>query len=378
MKILIDARMYGPKIAKGLGRYIQQIIDGLKEQDDKNDYVILLSKENWDEFEETDRFKKVLAPWRWYTFAEQIYLPKLIRKYKPDLVHFPHFNIPIFFRGKFIITIHDLILRKFPSRRGSTLNPIFYFIRSLGYRLAVYLAIRRAKRIITVSEFSKKEILNYYKINSEKVKVIHNGLTKLPNFDGEKSNDKEVLLRYNIDKQFLLYVGNVYPHKNLEKLLEAFKNLSGQPVQLVLVGKKDYFYNRLAKVAKSLGLNTNSVLFLDYVSDDDLAVLYRQAALYVFPSLYEGFGLPPLEAMQYSLPVVVSDVESLREVCGQAAEYFDPKSSADIAEKIKFVLNNQSRQEELRQLGKEQIKKFSWRDSVAEHLNIYNAQEKNN
>ncbi len=388
MRILIDARMYGPKGAKGLGRYIQQIIKGLKAQDKENEYIILLTKDNWlarnasrneaggDEFEEANNFKKVLAPWRWYTLAEQLYLPRLIKKFQPDLVHFPHFNVPIFYRGDFILTIHDLLLRKFHSRRASTLGPIKFWLKKRFYLLVIGAAIRRAKKIIAVSNFTKKEILKYYpRIRPEKIEVIYEGITKLNQSDIQ--DDKEVLLRYNIREPFLLYVGNAYPHKNLEKLLLAFKKLEGWKGQLVLVGKKDYFYQRLEGQVQAIGLNTNSVLFLGYIPDQDLASLYHSASLYIFPSLYEGFGLPPLEAMSYGLPVVASEVECLKEVCGLAGEYFNPEEVEEMVKKIKFVLNNKTRQEELRQLGFKQIKKYNWDDTVKKHLAIYHACKKN-
>lgn len=370
MRILIDARMYGPKIAKGLGRYIQQIIKGLKQQDLENEYVVLLTKDNWDEFEETERFKKILAPWRWYTLAEQIYLPGLIKKQKPDLVHFPHFNAPIFYRGPFVLTIHDLLLRRYSSRRASTLGIFKYWFKNLSYRVVVYLAIKRAKKIIAVSNFTKKEILKYYKINPNKVEIVYEGVTRVDAKNRKNSDDKGALLRYNITEPFLLYVGNAFPHKNLEKLLEAFKLKEGSE-QLVLVGKKDYFYYRLEDYADKLGLNTNSVLFLGYVPDEDLASLYYSASLYVFPSLYEGFGLPPLEAMSCGLPVAASNAEGIREICGSACEYFDPENIKDIIAKIKFVLANSNQRDNLRKSGFEQIKKYNWEEAAKRHLEIY-------
>lgn len=370
MKIVIDGRMYGPKGSKGLGRYIQQIVEGLKIQDQKNEYVVLLTKDNWEEMAETANFKKALAPWRWYTLAEQVRLPRLLRELKPDLVHFPHFNVPIFYRGRFVLTIHDLLLRYHPSRRASTLGPIKYWFKNLGYRLVVRSAVKRAERIIAVSEFTKKEILKFYRLNPEKVKVVYEGLTKLGQ-NNEKNDDKEALLRYNITKPFILYVGNAYPHKNLEFLLWSFKVLAEKwPGQLVLAGKKDYFYNRLENYSRELNLG-DRCLFLGYIPDEDLAALYRSAEVYIFPSLYEGFGLPPLEAMSWGLPVLNSDIPCLREVCGEASEYFDPAAEASLVGKVRLLLNNQERREELRRFGFKQVEKYRWEEAVEKHQQIF-------
>lgn len=370
MRIVIDARLYGPKTAKGLGRYLEQLLLGLKEQDQINDYVVLLSAENFDEFTATPRFKKVLAPWRWYSLAEQFYLPRLIKKLKPDLVHFPHFNVPLWYRGKFIVTIHDVLLRRHHSRRASTLGPLKFWLKKQLYLWVIGSAIHRAQKIITVSEFTKQEILHFYPVSASKISVIYEGLTKLEK-TGENLADKEALLRYNITKPYLLYVGNAYPHKNLDFLLRAWPKI-GQffSGRLVLVGREDYFYQQLKNLVTKLGLG-HSVVFLGYVPDADLAALYRSAELYVFPSLYEGFGLPLLEAMNYGLPIVASDTPCLKEIAGGAAEYFNPQAPDDLVEKIKNLLANQDRQNQFRQKGQAQCQKYRWPETVAEHLKIY-------
>ncbi|MBI5622065.1 glycosyltransferase family 4 protein [Candidatus Falkowbacteria bacterium] len=374
MRILIDARLYGPKGAKGLGRYVKEIVEGLRRRDQHNHYIILLSRDNWEEFQASDRFEKVLAPWRWYTLAEQLYLPRLIRRCRPDLVHFPHFNVPLLYRGPFVVTIHDLLLRQYPSRRASTLSPWRYWLKNLAYRLVVRSAIRRARRIITVSEFTKKEILRYYSVDAARLTVIHNGLTDLSKNNSTLSDDKAVLLRYTITKPFLLYVGNAYPHKNLPALIAAFSALQPQwSGQLILVGQRDYFYEQLERDMAHASASADSIRCLGYVSDEDLAALYRAASLYVFPSLYEGFGLPALEAMHQSLPIAVSDIPGLREVCGPAAAYFNPRDTKSIAATILDTLTDTVRRSVLIAAGRQQVQRFDWGQSVADHLTIYHA-----
>jgi glycosyltransferase involved in cell wall biosynthesis len=405
IRIGIDARFYGPK-QKGLGRYVQKLVENLEKvtlchseqskesssfstgsfgrprrpQDDKFKYefVIFLRKENWHEYQPTNsNFKKVLADYQWYGLKEQILMPLKIWQAKLDLIHFPHFNVPIFCFSPLVITIHDLILKKFPTRRASTLGPIRYWLKNLAYCLVIYSAVKRARKIIAVSNYTKEDILKYFKIKPEKVKVVYEGapekkiknqkhISKIKN-TYQKS---KILKKYNITKQYLLYVGNAYPHKNLERLILAFKKLNKDyqgDLQLVLVGELDYFYQRLQKQFSGL----KEVIFTDFVSDQELTALYQNASLYVFPSLCEGFGLPPLEAMAYQLPVIASETSCLPEVLGPAAIYFNPEDIEDMAKKIKQVLEDRALQEKLISEGKKRIEKYSWTKMAQEILEVY-------
>lgn len=374
MKIGIDARFYGP-LGKGLGRYTERLIRNLEKIDSENDYVIFLRKENWDDYSPARcNFKKVLADFRWYSLKEQLLMPLKIYQEKVDLMHFPHFNIPIFYFGPFVVTIHDLILLQFPTKRATTLGPFLYKFKYLAYKITIRQAVKRAKKIIAVSRYTQKEIISYFNINPKKISVIYEAC------DGVESGQlvipqKEFLKKYNIVKPYLLYVGNAYPHKNLEKLLYVFKklkNVSNFNYQLVLVGKEDYFYRRLKKDAQRLSLlNDNSVVFFGFANDSQLASLYRNASLYVFPSFIEGFGLPPLEAMSYGLPVVASRTSCLPEILGEAAVFFDPRDPKDISQKILKVLNNKLLQKELIEKGFKQIKKFKWLKCAQETLKVY-------
>jgi len=342
MRIGIDARFYGPK-QKGLGRYVQKLVENLERIDSVNQYIIFLRKENWSDYQPSNpNFKKVLADYRWYSLLEQILMPIKIWQAKVDLMHFSHFNVPIFCMEPFIVTIHDLILRKFSTKRASTLNPFLYWLKNIAYRLVVYLAIKRAKNIIAVSNYTKKDILKYFKVKPEKIVVVYEGAssrTCLENTPllrkGHSSQVTSFITSLSV-KPYLLYIGNAYPHKNLERLILSFKKLTEDEqmdYKLILVGELDYFYRRLQKQFSFL----KGLFFTDFVSDEDLAVLYQNASLYVFPSLHEGFGLPPLEAMAFGLPVVCSQAACLPEILGQAALYFDPVSVKEMTEKIKQV-----------------------------------------
>ncbi|PIT95347.1 hypothetical protein COT96_01495, partial [Candidatus Falkowbacteria bacterium CG10_big_fil_rev_8_21_14_0_10_38_22] len=175
----IDARFYGP-IGKGLGRYTQEIVDNIIKLDQANHYVIFLRQENYNDFVGTDkRIKKVLADIEWYGLKEQLIFPWLIWRERLDLMHFPHFNVPIFCPTKFIVTIHDLILIKFPTLRATTLGPWFYKIKKLAYKIVITMAVRRAKRIIAVSNFTKNDIIQQFKIKPAKIIVTYEGVKDL-------------------------------------------------------------------------------------------------------------------------------------------------------------------------------------------------------
>jgi glycosyltransferase involved in cell wall biosynthesis len=238
-RIGIDARFFG-SIGKGLGRYTQKLIENLEKTDTKNQYLIFLREENFQEYQpQNSNFQKVLADYPWYSFAEQIFFPKLLNSFKLDLVHFPHFNVPIFYRKKFVLTIHDLILIHFPTLRGTTLNPIWYGLKYLAYKLAIASAIRRSRAIFTVSEFTKNDILAHYKVEKVKIKVTYEASENFCRIT-EKSHE-EILKKYGIIMPYIMYVGNAYPHKNLEKFVEAFGLFSAAQKGFQLIYQHKFF-----------------------------------------------------------------------------------------------------------------------------------------
>ena len=374
MRIGIDARFLGP-LGKGLGRYTQKLVTYLEKIDQHNQYFIFLRKENWDDYHPINKnFQKILADYQWYTWQEQIQMPKILNKYQLDLVHFPHFNVPLGYRGNFVTTIHDLILIQFPTKRATTLGPLLYKFKYFGYRQVIKHAVKKAQQVVTVSNYTKKQLVDFFKIKPGKVSVTYEASSGVES--GQLQMPEADFLRdYNITKPYILYVGNAYPHKNLEGLLKAFKDISeqeNQRYQLVLVGKNDYFYQRLKQEAAALGLIKDSqVVFFGFASEKQLADLYRQAELYVFPSFMEGFGLPPLEAMSYELPVVSSKSSCLPEILGEAALYFNPRDQADIVRSIRKVLTDDDLRNSLKIKGLQQVKKYSWEKCARETLAVY-------
>ncbi|MCF6276851.1 MAG: glycosyltransferase family 4 protein [Candidatus Magasanikbacteria bacterium] len=371
MRIGIDARMYGPKQA-GLGRYIQKLLENLVEIDSENEYVIFLKEDNFNLFEtKNPKFKKVLADIHWYGKGEQLLFPKIIKKEGVDLMHFPHWNVPLFYRAPFVVTIHDLILLHYPNRRASTLNPVLYFLKYIFFRIILWHATNNSKKIITVSKFVKNDLIKTSKVKQEKIVVTYEA--SLEKIGGA---DKSVLEKYNITKPFVMYVGNAFPHKNLEMLVKSWKffiEKYSKNYQLVLVGKENYFYKRLQKeVEKYNDKNlSESIKITGFVPDEELSQLYKKCGLYVFPSLYEGFGIPPLEAMQYGVPVVSSDRSCMPEILEDAANYFDPENYQEMAKVIYKNLTNKEERKKLQENSKRVLKKYSWKKMVEETIEIY-------
>ena len=381
----IDARFYGP-LGKGLGRYTQEIVDNVIaiNTDQEINYVIFLSVENFDEFIcPNSNVRKELIKSRWYTLAEQFEVPYKWYRAKIDLMHFPHFNVPFIKTGAYVVTIHDLILTKFPTHRASTLHPLVYWLKDKAYRLIISSAVKNAKKIITVSEFTKLDLIEQFKAKDSKIEVTYEGVANLAKGNDSlfvaKLDNKKTLALYNIHVPFLLYIGNAYPHKNLEGLILTFSKLHTKhpDLRLVLVGKEDYFYNRVKDFARTNNLwqkeNLNSpVVFTGYVPDADLEALFQEASVYVFPSLYEGFGLPPLEAMAHHCPVASSDRASMPEILGVAANYFDPENKDEMINVIENILINETERQRLISLGSEQVKKYSWWECALATSKIYN------
>jgi len=366
MKIGIDARLYGVS-DRGIGRYTEKLIYYLEKIDQQNEYYIFLRQDGFNQYQPQNKnFHKVLANFQPYSLKEQIIFPFKIYKYHLDLVHFPHFNVPVFYRKLFIVTLHDLIITRFPeSRRKSTRLPLpIYYLKLFFYNLVLKNALSKSKKIIAVSEATKKDILEILKVKSEKISVIYEGVDLL------KISNSQCLISKKIENPYILYVGAAYPHKNLERLLNAFKKLNHPFLKLVLIGKKDFFYQRLEKYNQKLGLN-GKVIFTGEVSDKELVGFYKNALFFIFPSLFEGFGLPGLEAMAYGLPVAASSISSLKEILGEAAYYFNPYNNEEIVEAIEKLTIDESLREKLKKLGLERVKQFSWQKMAEKTLEVY-------
>jgi len=360
-KIVIDARLYGLE-HRGLGRYLVELINALVDQKSNFDFVLLINSANKSQPQNLPaNFSLVPAPWRVYGLAEQFFLPRVLHKLKPDLVHFPHFTVPIFTRVPFVVTIHDLILHHWPSSRATTLPKWLYWFKMQVYYLVIKTAVKRARAIITPSQTVAQEIAKIYSGTSHKI-------TAIPLAPSKLSKPIEI---NNLPVTFFLAVGAAYPHKNLERLLRAMLLVRQQlpAAKLIIVGRKDFFMDRLEKYSRQLKLD-QVVHFWGEASEGELAFLYSKAAAYVMPSLDEGFGLGPIEALANQVPVVASDIPVLREILGEAAMFVDPLSEIDIAQGIIKIIDSNIRIG-LLSAAPAVLSNYSW-DSVAQRtLDIY-------
>ncbi|HOX60686.1 MAG TPA: glycosyltransferase family 1 protein [Candidatus Magasanikbacteria bacterium] len=370
MKIGIDARMYGTR-SGGLGRYVQKLIENLEKIDSQNEYVIFLRQENWEEYTPSVKnFRKVLADVYWYGWREQIILPGILRREKLDLMHFPHWNIPILYRGGFVVTIHDLILRRHPTRRASTLGFFMYVFKNILYRIITAWAAHRAKKIFTVSQNAAADIVELLHVPREKIVVTYLAPSFEQGIDREMARDY-VRQKFGLQGDYALYVGVAFPHKNLERLVRVWQKvrLKLPEATLVLAGKENYFYKNLQEILENEGLM--GVRRIDFPNDEDVHHLMSAARLYVMPSMFEGFGVPPLDALVCNTPVVSSNVTSLPEVLGEAALYFDPTNETEMVDAIWRGWTDENLRFEILRNAPAELEKFSYVRMADSTLSVY-------
>lgn len=361
-KIIIDGRMLG---WTGIGIYTRNLIENLQDIDHENEYLILTQEADRKKVELVQpNFQLIQSNIAPYSVSEQVRLTRQLRALKPDLVHFVSPNIPTLYRGKFITTIHDLTLLDHKNIRGSKLA---YSVKQTAFRYAFATAAKRSMVVITATEYVRHQVIDRFHQNPHKVIAIAEAATPLKGVSTEYS--------YLLNRKYILCVGNAYPYKNLKRLIDAFHELHDPTIVLVLVGKTDLFFQQMQAYVSNNHIKY--VHFTGFVSEQQLHWLYQHAALYVFPSLSEGFGLPGLEAMQYGLPVVASSATCLPEVYGDAAVYFDPNNTADMARVINSVLNDPKISGELKKKGLARVKQFSWRRMAEETLTVYESALKN-
>jgi len=368
MRIGIDARFYG-SVGKGLGRYTSELIAHLEKIDAENDYVVFLRRSNFNSYvPKNPRFTKVLAEYPWYTWREQVLYPFFLRKHRVDLMHFPHFNVPFFYGRPYVVTVHDLILLSHPTTRASKLGPLMFWMKFRFYLMVIRRALADAAAVITVSECTKKEIIERFPFAKQKnIAVTYEACAPSLRRETGPVPQREA------DSPFILYVGNAYPHKNLDRLLTAFAAFrrNGHPNwRLVLVGTEDYFYARLKRETREKKLDVG-VTFFGHATDEQLSELYRTASFYSFPSLCEGFGLPPLEAMCHGLPVVSSRASCLPEILGDAAHYFDPEDVDDMAAAFGAVADDATLRHGLAAKGPRHAERFDWTDCARRTKDVY-------
>ncbi len=364
MRIGIDARKLHDF---GIGTYIRNLLRQLARLDRQTEFVVLCRPDDREGLSSLgENFRPVPETSKNYSISEQIRIPLALMREQVTLFHAPHYVLPPLVPCRSVVTIHDCIHLMFPQYLPSRF--------ALAYaRTSIELAARRATRIMTVSESSKRDILRFVDVKPDKIDVIYNAFDERFGVEPREEDVVRVRERYQLHDEFVLYAGNVKPHKNLERLIEAFdlvRKRGLDHLRLVLIGDEISKYAGLRRAVHQHQLH-KYVRFLGYLPEETLAVMYRLAGIFVFPSLYEGFGLPPLEAMASGTPVVTSNVSSLPEVAGDAAVLVDPYLPQAIADGIHTVLTDETLRRSLRQKGLARAAQFSWEQSVRRVLDIY-------
>jgi glycosyltransferase involved in cell wall biosynthesis len=366
MRIGIDARLWSES---GVGRYIRNLVNGidaLENKKPKHEYVIFLRKKEYDEVEfKSESLKKVKADIRWHSVAEQLSLTKIIQKEKVDLMHFPYFSLPLSFKDPFVVTIHDLIIQSHATGKASTLPLPMYLLKQAAYRKVLNHAIFESKKIIVPTNAVMKELVHMYPVENSKVTVTYEGADP-----AIKSQKESVMFDHLKSIPYFLYVGNAYPHKNLETLIDGFEQFRQNypEYHLVIAGREDFFYKRLKQDHKSF----QSILFYHEVNDNDLGFLYSYAKGYVTASKAEGFGLQLVESMKIGVPIVCSNISVFRELCDHLAHYFDPEDASELAQILQKITELSAN--DLKILMKEEKKRaseFSWDVMVKETVSLY-------
>lgn len=375
MRVAIDIR----KINEfGVGTYIWNLVRNLAALDNRNEYLLTGSHRNFHELGPLpSNFKQLYQPheqklqkpqnlWR-----NHITFPFTLHRHAVDLVHVPHHEAPFFNPSTLVVTVHDCVHLLFPHEDSSKFRNYRNYLRTKR-------VIEGAKHVLAVSNSTKEDLINIFRLPESKISVVHNALDERFAFNHTPEERKHVLERYQLKDPFVLYSGKIRPHKNIHRLIEAFAVLKSELVdderyknlKLIIIGDElsKHQYLRLTVIRSGV---QQDVRFFGFVPYPILRVFYQSAALFAFPSLYEGFGLPPLEAMANRTPVIASNTSSLPEVLGDAALLVNPENVFDIARGMKTILSDEVLRQKLIQKGVQQVAKFSWKIAAEKVLETY-------
>ncbi len=367
MKVLIDFSQI-PCQKVGVGVYACETFKRILTVNSKDDFYILLQDDDEEILKTFPKAHKILVPsnfFRIFIFRfllEQIYIPYLCLKYKVKIIHSLHYSFPLLcFWVKRVVTIHDLTFFIYPEMHT--------FIKRYFFRVFIILACRVTDAIICVSNSTKKDLFKYVSVVKAKVYVVPlaASILKVNNLDISFVKEK-----FSIRKDYILFIGTLEPRKNVCNLLKSFGTTNHllQNYQLVLVGKKGWYYQSIFDIIHQLGLD-KSVIITGFVTEKEKYCLLSAASVFVYPSIYEGFGLPVLEAMSYGIPTVTSNVSSLPEVAGDAALLVNPNEIEELSHAIDHILTNSSLQTEMRLRSIKQANKYSWEKTAKLTMEVY-------
>jgi glycosyltransferase involved in cell wall biosynthesis len=370
MDIGIDASRANRKIKTGTEWYAYDLLLELAKIDFKNRYFLYTPDELEGKLNKLpSSFREKVLTWSPKYLWTMLRLSYEMKNNPPELLFVPAHIIPFFSPGKTITTIHDVGFRRFPH--------LYSNLELKYHNFGLNQAIKKASKIITISEFSKKEMIELCDIDPEKIKVVYQGFNsnKYRPITDKEEIDK-VRSKYKLPKNYLLFVGRLNFKKNIPNLIKAFKrvilNKDFKDIKLVLVGQPETGYETIKKEIHDQNIR-DKVIELGWTESCDMPYIMNGAQVFVFPSKYEGFGIPPLEAMSCKIPVAAANVASIPEVVGNAALLFNPDSPDDMAEKILELLENNALREKLVELGNNRVKEFSWPKCAKETLEVFNS-----
>ncbi|KPJ69456.1 hypothetical protein AMJ44_03820 [candidate division WOR-1 bacterium DG_54_3] len=351
MKIGIDAREFFSGKKTGIGRYLWHFLQCATASDHPHEYVLFCNQDTQVPLNHP-KLKSVVIQERITWVWDQIQLPLNIAREKIDVLLTPYFKAPIFSSSFIVLIINDVMPLLFPEESGA--------FRRLYFKLMLGIAVRRAAKIMTISENSRDDIVRIFKVPAEKIRVVHLGVEE--KFRSPEMSTEQIRRKYALPQKFILYVGNLKPHKNVQCLIEAYEALPAQmkeEYRLVLgAPRSDKYFPDIEKIVREKKL-AHQILFTGFIEEKDLPSLYHMSSLFVFPSLYEGFGLPPLEAMACGCPVVSSNTSSMPEVLGDAALFFNPYDIEEMSLAIRKMLEDEDLRKKYRQKGLARVKLFT-------------------
>jgi glycosyltransferase involved in cell wall biosynthesis len=371
MRIAFDIRrMY----EFGLATYIRNVVRTLGRIDSVNEYFLVGAASRFEQLGTLpENFHLLPLQNPETTFANYLEMHRVLANNEVDLIHVPNtFWRPLITKAPFVITVHDLLDYMYRARTNNSM-------RRMMHSYMTRRVVHNAARIFAVSNFTKRDVGRYFDVKPEKIEVVYNALDE--NFlRGHSTPDEQAMIRgrYQVDSPFLLYAGRISPHKNVARIIEAFSALKGElakegafpDLKLIIIGDEVSKNPDIRRAVIRSGMQ-HEVRFLGFVSIDVLRIFFDMAKVFVFPSLYEGFGLPPLEAMAHGTPVVASNTSALPEVVGNAALMVNPENIFEISRALQRVLTDQCLRERMKAAGIEQAHRFSWEASVRRMLNVY-------
>ena len=365
---VLDARTATPHFP-GIGRYVTNLVRAMTPLLAPGERLTILHNPAYPPppistsvFVQIRRMPVAASP---FSLAQQVELPRLLRDVGADLYHSAYFLMPYAPGAPTLVTVYDLIPLLFPHQ--STLRA------RLLARWATRLALRASKRVIAISDATRRDFLTHFRLQPEKIQAIP--LAADPAFRPQfRKTVAEARARYGLPERYLLYLGSNKPHKNLRRLVEAWARLQPQSMPLVIAGAWDGRYPEARQRAAALSLE-GQVRWLGPVPETDLPALYSGSLLFVFPSLYEGFGLPVLEAMACGTPVACSNSSSLPEVAGDAALLVDPMNTEELVTAVRTALENESLRQDMTEKGLRRAQGFSWLQTAQRTLELYRSAE---